>query len=104
MSTQPSLPGLAPDPCDALTERQLLALRLIAIHAPLSSDELGERVREARGGRQSGAEWDRSNGRALGEALKQRGLVRYLRGRGWVPAGFEEPVDGHDPRTAEIPF
>lgn len=101
---QEALPGIAA-PLN-LTERQELALALIAERAPISSEALGAAVREARGGRVSGAEFDRSNGRALGEALYAKELVRYVRREGWVPASWKggKASSGYDPRTAEVPY
>lgn len=83
------LPGL--EPPIALTDRQSLALALIRERGPISSAELGARVREHRGGRPSGEQWDVSNGEALGGWLRARGLVVKRRGLGWVVAGWTEP-------------
>jgi hypothetical protein len=79
--SQPALPGLE---TTTLTARQELALTLIRELGPLNSQDLGWRLRELRGGRPSGAEFDQSNGRAVGDALARKGLVRYVRGEGWV--------------------
>jgi len=100
-----TLPGL--ERGVTLTVRQALALAVIQQHAPIGCEELGRRVREARGTR--GDEYDRSNGRALATALKRaRGgpLIRELRGQVFVPVGWTEPLaDGaYDPARAEVPF
>lgn len=99
--SQLALDGLTPPV--ALTERQELALALIAERAPISSADLGAAVREARGGRASGAEFDTSNGRALGESLHAKGLVRYVRREGWAPASWGAKRGGYDPATAPLP-
>jgi hypothetical protein len=107
VNEQLALDGLpAAEP--TLTERQELALMLVRELGPLASTDLGWRLRELRGGRASGAEFDRSNGRAIGEALAVKGLVRYVRGEGWVDARGpdRESADrtAYDPRSAEIPY
>jgi len=98
-----TLPGLEP----ALTERQSQALALIRERGPISSEELGRRLRDLRGGRSSGEQWDRSSGRGVAEALRKRSLVRQVRIEGqasWVVADWAAPIDGYDPGRAEIPF
>jgi len=103
--SQGALPSLEREV--ALSERQALALTIIRTRGPISSGELGALVREARGGRITGAEFDQSNGRKLGDALAREGLVRYWRGSGWVDGEVlthELLADSYDPATAEIPF
>lgn len=104
MSEQSALPGLETTP--ALTERQELALTLIRELGPLTSQDLGWRLRELRGGRPTGAEFDQSNGRAVGDALAKRGLVRYRRSEGWVAAWGDRAGtdDRYDPSTAAVPY
>jgi hypothetical protein len=77
VSAQPALPGL-----ENLTERQELALSFIRERGPVSNEEIGRHVREARGMR--GEKYDVSNGKALALRLKELGLVRAVKGQRWV--------------------
>jgi len=104
--TQSTLPGLDLDPSLSLTPRQSFALNLIRERGPLSSEELGAHLcsRNLRHSSEQRCEWDVSNGRGVAEALARKGLVRRVRGEGWVVADWRAPVEGYDPATAEIPF
>ena len=89
-----------------LTERQELALTLIRELGPLTSTDLGWRLRELRGLRPTGAEFDQSSGREVGDALAAKNLVRYRRGEGWVVVWGDRAGtdDRYEPATAAIPF
>lgn len=103
MSTQLALDGLDAAQTASLTERQAQALAIIRSRAPLRSEDLGAALRELRGLRESGAEFDAGNGRAVAEALHAKGLVRYVRRSGWVPAEWKAKRGGYDPTTAPLP-
>lgn len=92
-------PALA-DPDQRLTPRQRIALEYIGHHAPVGSDELGAFLHEdrrARGGRGHSSEercdFCTGEGRQMGAALRQKGLVRHRNGDGggWYLAGNEAP-------------
>ena len=101
MSSQLALDGMAP--AVELTQRQAQALALIREHAPIRSEDLGWRLRELRGGRPTGAEFDASNGRKVAEALDAKGLVAYVRREGWVPADRRQ-AQRASAQTSEIPY
>ena len=86
MSSQLALDGFDPAEAAALTERQAQALAIIRQRSPIRSEDLGGELRELRGGRPTGAEFDASNGKAVAEALHAKGLVAYVRREGWVLA------------------
>ena len=109
--SQLALDGFDPAEAAVLTERQELALTLIRELGPLTSTDLGWRLRELRGLRPTGAEFDQSSGRKVGDALAAKGLVRHRRGEGWVEvyadgtaAGDPDRPYAYDPKTAAIPF
>lgn len=67
-----SLPGLE---TYVLTPRQNRALTFIRAHGPCTSADVGEHLRNGTRGEQ----WDTPNGRAVAQALLDRGLVRRVR-------------------------
>lgn len=81
-----------------LTDRQAHALRTIREQQPIRSDALGAHLhayRQANGGRGHHAyetcDWCVSEAKSVGDALAKRGLVRYVRGQGWVTGDYEAP-------------
>ena len=104
--SQLALDGLTPEV--SLTDRQALALTLIREHAPIRSEVLGAYLceRTGRHSRLDACQWCTSNGRAVGEELHRKELVRYVRRSGWVPASWKgaKREGGYDPATAPVPF
>ncbi len=109
--SQTALPGLESAP--SLTERQSAALEFIcAASGPVRADLLGAFLHERRlhAGERGGHSRDFTctycamSGKDVGHALRKKGFVRYLRGAGFVAAEYVVPVEGYDPRTADIPF
>lgn len=98
--SQLALDGLTAAP--KLTPRQEQALAIIRSRAPIRSEDLGAELRELRGGRPTGAEFDASNGRSVAEALHAKGLVAYVRREGWVLAG--DAPRKTSSQTTEIPY
>lgn len=99
-----------------LTDRQRLALEYVGAHQPVAAVELGAVLHEdraARGGKgHSAAEhcaYCSDEGRAMGRALRAKGLVQERRGAGWVLKGArpEHSRPDHsrcyDPATAPLP-
>lgn len=94
--------ALAP-PEAKLTQRQRIALEYIGHHQPVSSDELGAMLHEERRARglkghssDERCEYCTDEGRSMGAALRQKGLVRFRRheGGGWyIPSA---KTDGKD--------
>lgn len=101
MSSQLALEGLTAEP--KLTERQEQALAIIRERAPIRSEDLGGELRELRGGRPTGAEFDAGNGRAVAEALHAKGLVAYVRREGWVLAE-NAPRRKPSSQGTEVPY
>lgn len=88
------------------TPRQDFALEVVRRRGPLSAAELGAWLCEYRGAHShaEACEWDRSNGHSVCEALRRKGLVRRLRGRGWVAADWREPSDPDAYDPASVPW
>lgn len=91
MAEQLSLTGAT-----TLTDRQAYALGIIAARQPIRSDDLGAHLhayRQDQGGKGHGADdtcdWCTSEGKSVGDALAAKGLVRYVRGKGWVTADWK---------------
>lgn len=92
-----------PTPPDLnLTPRQRRALELIAERQPFPSADLGAAL--------SGfplSEWNAANGAALGNRLRELGLVRFSRKRGgWVLKDWKDTGSSAGPSAqgGEIPF
>lgn len=97
MNPQLALDGLTEAP--KLTERQEQAYALIRQRGPIRSEDLGAelypRVHEL--------DRARTYGRAVGDALAEKGLVVFVRGEGWVLA--EEASERKAcSQTTEIPY
>lgn len=80
----------------SLTDRQAHALTIIEGRQPIRSDALGAELhayRQANGGKGHSADtfcdFCISEGRSVGDALKKKGLVSYVRGDGWTVAGAD---------------
>lgn len=104
--SQLALDGFDPAQTASLTERQAQALAIIRSRAPIRSEDLGATLRELRGLRESGAEFDAGNGREVAEALHREKLVRYVRREGWVPVGHRKagPPSGMLAPDEALPF
>lgn len=98
-----------------LTERQQFALELVeaAGRNGIHADELGAILHEERGKhpRDSRCQWDGANGKSILDALKKKGLVRYVRSRNGLPgfwraesASAAPPARGMLQDTEPIPF
>lgn len=106
MSAHSPLPGME---ALVLTERQALALEIIRQRGPLSSAALGEALREARGRRDHGGDWDTQNGRQVAEALRSRGFCRRVKVEGrmlWADLSWQapEPPSGMLAPDEDLPF
>lgn len=104
MSDQLHLAGI---PAVKLTDRQQKGLELITARQPIRSDDLGAELHAwklANGFRGHAAyatcDWCVSDGRSVGDALAGRGLVRYLRGKGWVTSSFGTSDDVGKPEAS----
>ena len=105
--SQPTIPGVAPEPELKLTSRQRYALDVIASHGPIQSVELGAYLCERRGKHSHDVvcEWCQSSGKEVGRALAKRGLVKRRRGEGWVPADWQPDYGSSAIQgDGEIPF
>lgn len=99
-------------PEETLTQRQRFALAFVkASGGPVQGDELGATLHEYRmqeGGRGHRADtrcrFCPDEGKDMAAALMRKGLVKRSSSGGFCAAEYSEPVIGHDPRTAEIPF
>ena len=91
------LPGLGAPP--ALTERQAFALEVIREHGPIPSDELGAELcaRNLRHSNDLRCGYDRSNGHAIGRALRRKGLVRFRQRAGWYVPGSRHRPESDEP-------
>lgn len=93
--SQPALPGLQAEPL--LTPRQRFALAFVrAAGGPVSGELLGAALHEYRmseGGRGHRADtrcrFCGQEGKDVGHALMRKGLLRYLRGEGFVDAEWK---------------
>jgi hypothetical protein len=86
-----------------LTDRQELALELIDREGPISSLDLGRRMREIRRHPFSDR-FDLSSGQEVAQALRKRGLVRKARPLGWVVAEWTPEPQPSSQNAGEIPF
>ena len=82
-----------------LTDRQAHALDLIRRYEPIRSDDLGAHMHAWKLGQgfrghtvTATCDWCTSEGKSVGDALTRKGLVRYVRGHGWVTAGWRPPL------------
>ena len=103
MTEQLSLTGAT-----TLTDRQAHALGIIATRQPIRSDDLGAHLHAYRleqGGRGHTAsdtcDWCTSEGRSVGDALAAKGLVRYVRGKGWVTLTHDGQSDASGFSTSD---
>lgn len=102
-------PALAP-PDTPLTERQRLALQLIAARQPVPSDELGAELhfyRRAHGGSGHSPDercaWCADEGKQMGAALRKKGLVKMLRDQGWVLHGYTPTAERESSQGRQRP-
>lgn len=97
-----------------LTERQQVALEHLGSNQPLTNDELGAFLHEARRagggsghGREERCAYCAAEGGQMGRRLRELGYAAYRRGHGWVVAGTPLPPavarGGYDPAVAPFP-
>lgn len=90
-----------------LSDRQAHALQVVTARQPIRSDDLGAELhayRLANGGRGHAVgewcDWCTSEGRSVGDALAAKGLVRYIRGAGWVTSSYATSDDVEKPEAS----
>lgn len=111
--TQMALDGTGvPTPPDVkLTKRQRFALELIGRLGYVSSEQLGSALHEYRSAHRAttACTFCRPEGAAMGASLREKGLVRLKRAKGWYvvgekPPAVPVPAGAYDPSTAPIPY
>lgn len=107
---QLALTGVPTPPDVKLTPRQRSALEHIAANQPLASDELGaylHEIRRERGGkghpRNSSCDWCKSEGAQMGKALRDKQLVKYRLGEGWILADTDVKQRAADASFGDFP-
>jgi hypothetical protein len=93
-----------------LTERQAFVY-LLAQNGPLDATQAGvalhlKHKRQCGCGPERACEWAASNGRAVLEALRRKGLLKRDRHHVYQRADSTEQLQAgeHDPATSEIPY
>lgn len=85
--------GIPTPPETRLTKRQRFALELIGQLGYMTSEELGASLHEYRGAHPATrtCTFCRPEGAHMGASLREKGLVRMKRDRGWYVVGLEAP-------------
>lgn len=114
--------GVPTQPETKMTKRQRFSLELIGAAGNLPSEDLGRALHDLRfrDSNEKGGHPDtrtcpfcQAEGASMGSRLRELGLVRMRKDRGWYVPGRERATDdppaprdpdAYDPESAEIPF